>query len=234
MGLHYEGDSLQEAIEGSLNKHNILVECKRIAKSCFVDISPSFLSATVTLNIKNGQKILFTVNFPEKEPYFPAAPPVITMLSKIKYPHSKFNVIFSCIPQLLPSRWNPCMALDEIFKEMSKISQQFAFIADALDDENSIIKDLIAVMRILSVDISALYPTYDFSSLPSIFVFSKEPSKQSIRSFSGTGYSSHSRVIDVDVSAVDATVYQLQKIKLLIVLCERLKAVSSSHAYLLY
>ena len=220
-GLRYEGDSLQIAIEGSIAKHNILVECKRIAKSCFVDICPSFLSATITLHIKNGQKILFTVDFPEKEPYFPAAPPVITMLSKIKHPHTKFNVILSCIPQLLPSRWNPCIALDEIFKEISKLSQQLVFIVDPLDDENSIMKDLVAVMRSFSMDTSTLYPTYDFSSLPSIFVFSKEPSsKQPIKSFSGTGYSRNTTAL-----AVDTTGYQLHKIELLIVLCDRVKAV---------
>ena len=226
-GFRYEGDSLQMVIGGSIAMHNILVECKRIARSCFVDISPSVLSATITLHIKNGQRILFAIEFPHKEPYFPAAPPVITMLSKIKSPHDKFNVILSCIPQLLPSRWNPCIALDEIFKEINKLSQQLTFIVDALDDENSILKDLVAVMRSLYVDTSALYPSYNFASLPSIFVFSKEPSQpQPVKSFSGTGYSTSTRT--GKVPSVDTNIFQLSKIGPLLALCKRVQTVISS------
>eukprot|EP01038_Epipyxis_sp_PR26KG_P008307 gene8307-11239_t len=180
-GMRYDG-VLAEAVQ-STEKRIINSIYKQLAEFCVVDVAENFMSASIVI-YSNNQEIFSTIAFPISEPFFPSAPPKITVESKFRKPNERYNVIFNCHPLLLKNRWNICCDISQIYRDIQEIGKHS--VVDGLLDSESVIKQVIDLINLNELNISEIFHDNIYIDLPSFGVFSKS---ENVKKSSGTGYS---------------------------------------------
>lgn len=128
-GLKFEGKLLDQL--NVPTKNSIYSVYRQLAEICLVDIGDNFYSAMLTAKVKD-QFVIANIQFPEAEPFFPQAPPVITLQSHFKAPNERYNIIFNCHPSLLKGRWNICTSITEIVQDMIEVAK--ISVVDMVDE----------------------------------------------------------------------------------------------------
>ena len=139
----------------------------------------------ITIRVKN-QTLFASLQFPTAEPYFPSAPPTISLQSMFKPPKEQYNSICSCHPQLLDHKWNICVDLVQIVKDMVAVAN--VSIIESYDEEDSVYKQISNVFKHFAIDISQLLPDNEFDTLPSFGIIHTREDNDSLKN-TGTGYS---------------------------------------------
>lgn len=191
-GIQFEGNLNEMMKEPSKNALYPLY--KQLSEICMVDIQDNFFSALLTIGVKD-QILMVSINFPEKEPFFPNAPPRIDLQSKFKAPNEKYNILFNCHPQLLSTQWNFCTDVVQVVRDLVQLAQQY--VVDTMDDDyysgQGVQRLIIKMIRQNLLDITALFPDTAASKLPSFGILRDTTSSKDSKGTrpKGVGYSSH-------------------------------------------
>jgi len=191
-GIQFEGN-LNEMMKEPA-KNALYPVYKQLSEICMVDIQDNFFSALLTIGVKD-QILMVSINFPEKEPFFPNAPPRIDLQSKFKAPNEKYNILFNCHPQLLSTQWNFCTDVVQVVRDLVQLAQQY--VVDTMDDDyysgQGVQRLIIKMIRQNLLDITALFPDTAASKLPSFGILRETSSSKDTKGTrpKGVGYSSH-------------------------------------------
>jgi ubiquitin-protein ligase len=189
--MQYDGN--MHAMLQAPGKSALYPVYKQLSEICLVDISPDFNSALLTVGVKD-QVIMLTIKFPEKEPFFPNAPPSLELQSKFLYPNEKFNILFNCHPLLLGAQWNFCTDIVQIMRDLIQVAE--TSVVDTLDEDfdtgAGVQRKIIKLLHQNTLDITSLFPDSQKNKLPSFGILREVAVSTGHKETRprGTGYSS--------------------------------------------
>lgn len=149
----------------------IRVLYKSLSQFCKVTILQNVHFANVSMLV-GRQTVVAHIAFPTTAPYFPHAPPAITIQSHFCTPHKKYELLLSCHPCLAHTTWNLCFDVVQLFRDVITIveTEQICVLETNCDSDGNLLTMIVQSIQQNGLDVSELFPELPSKTLPSFGV----------------------------------------------------------------